>query len=167
MRLSCKSARWWCEEDITEIAVTSFSIREFQFPGDYAASFKLWSEAGLGIHLRRSDERDEIAKKLQRDADLFLVAEAGGEIIGTVLGGFDGRRGMVYHLAVAEGFREQGIGAKLMEALEKRLREKGCIRYYLLVTKDNQTAIRFYEKQGWKQMDDLCLYAKDIFQWRP
>ena len=147
---------------LSEIAVTSFSVREFQFPEDYLAVFKLWSEAGPGIHLRRSDERDEIAKKLLRDADLFLVAEAGGEIIGSVLGGFDGRRGMVYHLAVAEGFREQGIGVVLMEALEKRLREKGCIRYYLLVTKDNQTAIRFYEKQGWKQMDDLFLYAKDI-----
>jgi ribosomal protein S18 acetylase RimI-like enzyme len=93
--------------------------------------------------LRRSDEPDEIAKKLQRDADLFLVAEVDGEILGTVLGGFDGRRGMVYHLAVAERFREQGIGTILMAELEKRLRDQGCIRYYLLVTKDNQTAIRF------------------------
>jgi ribosomal protein S18 acetylase RimI-like enzyme len=104
----------------------------------------------------------EIAKKLQREADLFLVAEADGKLIGSVLGGFDGRRGMVYHLAVAEAFRKQGIGAALMDELEKKLKEKGCIRYYLLVTKDNQTAVRFYEERGWKQMDDLFLYAKDI-----
>lgn len=123
---------------------------------------RLWSESGEGIHLRKSDEPQEIAKKLQRDADLFLVAETEGKIIGTVMGGFDGRRGMVYHLAVAQGFRRRGIAAGLMEELEKRLREKGCIRYYLLVTKDNQAAIQFYEKHGWKQMDDLYLYAKDI-----
>ena len=145
-----------------KLAMPSTLIREFRFPEDYPAIFKLWSEAGSGIHLRKSDEPDEIAKKLKRDADLFLLAEIEGQIVGSVLGGFDGRRGMVYHLAVAEAFRQRGIGADLMEELEKRLREKGCIRYYLLVTKDNTTAVRFYENLGWKQMDDLFLYAKDI-----
>ena len=78
-----------------------FSIREFHFPEDYDAARRLWEGAGPGIHIRRSDEPGEIQKKLQRDPDLFLVAEADGQLIGTVLGGFDGRRGMVYHLAVA------------------------------------------------------------------
>jgi ribosomal protein S18 acetylase RimI-like enzyme len=137
-------------------------IREFHFPEDYPAVYKLWSEAGSGIHLRRSDEPAEIAKKMQRDSDLFLLAESEGQIIGSVLGGFDGRRGIVYHLAVAEAFRQRGIGADLMAELEARLQEKGCIRYYLLVTKDNLTAVQFYENLGWKQMDDLFLYAKDI-----
>ena len=140
----------------------SVEIREFRYPGDYHAVYQLWSEAGAGIHLRRSDEPGEIAKKISRDPDLFLLAESEGQIVGSVLGGFDGRRGMVYHLAVAEAFRQQGIGADLMGELEKRLREKGCIRYYLLVTKDNASAIRFYENMGWKQLDDLSLYAKDI-----
>jgi ribosomal protein S18 acetylase RimI-like enzyme len=143
-------------------SVNSVEIREFRYPEDYPAVYKLWSEAGAGIHLRRSDEPGEIAKKIGRDPDLFLLAVSDGQIVGSVLGGFDGRRGMVYHLAVAEAFRQRGIGADLMGVLEKRLREKGCIRYYLLVTKDNSSAIRFYENLGWKQMDDLFLYAKDI-----
>jgi N-acetylglutamate synthase len=149
-------------EQTAKLLVPAVVIREFKFPEDYPVVFKLWSEAGAGIHLRKSDEPDEIAKKLKRDADLFLLAESEGLVVGSVLGGFDGRRGMVYHLAVAEAFRKQGIGADLMEELEKRLREKGCIRYYLLVTKDNDTAVRFYENLGWKQMDDLFLFAKDI-----
>ena len=49
----------------------------------------------------RSDTLAEITKKVQRDPDLFLVAEADGRLIGSVIGGFDGRRGMIYHLAVA------------------------------------------------------------------
>lgn len=110
----------------------------------------------------KSDEPDEIAKKIQRDGDLFLVAEREGKIIGTVLGGFDGRRGMVYHLAVDAAYRQQGVGAELMSALEQRLKEKGCIRYYLLVTKDNHEAIRFYTNLGWSSMDDLFLFSKDI-----
>jgi ribosomal protein S18 acetylase RimI-like enzyme len=110
----------------------------------------------------RSDKPDEIAKKLKHDPDLFLVAERDGRIVGSVLGGFDGRRGMVYHLAVAQSERRLGIGEGLMTELENRLRQKGCIRSYLLVTQDNKDAIRFYEKRDWEQMDTLYAYAKDL-----
>ncbi|MGE5123555.1 MAG: GNAT family acetyltransferase [Acidobacteriaceae bacterium] len=136
-------------------------LREFQFPDDFTQVIELWKNAGSGIHLRRSDERDEITKKLQRDPDLFLVAEVAGKVIGSVLGGFDGRRGMVYHLAVEAEFRNRGIGAVLMAELESRMKQKGCIRSYLMVTHDNQEAIRFYHSLGWEQMDILT-FGKDL-----
>jgi ribosomal protein S18 acetylase RimI-like enzyme len=139
----------------------AYQIRPFRFPEDYPAVIHLWQSAGPGIHIRRSDEPEEIRKKLQRDPDLFLVAENEGRIVGSVIGGFDGRRGMMYHLAVAADYRQQGMGAALMDALEERLRAKGCIRYYLLVTKDNEPAIRFYEKRGWERME-LYTYGKDL-----
>lgn len=145
-------------------------LREFIFPDDYDAVIELWGSAGPGIHLRRSDEPDEIAKKLSRDPDLFLVAEAqpgAGEapkpykIVGAVMGGFDGRRGMMYHLAVSPEYRRRKIATLLMEALEGRLRAKGCIRYYLLVTLDNEEAMRFYEAHGWERMQ-LYAYGKNL-----
>ena len=136
-------------------------LREFQYPSDYPQVINLWKQAGEGIHLRRSDEQGEIAKKLQHDPDLFLVAELDGSIIGSVLGGFDGRRGMVYHLAVAAPLRKLGIGSALMVELEKRMKQKGCIRTYLLVTRDNFDAIRFYNNSGWEQMD-LLIYGKNL-----
>jgi ribosomal protein S18 acetylase RimI-like enzyme len=139
----------------------ALSIRPFKYPNDYLVVHTLWSTAGPGIHVRRSDDADEIAKKLERDPDLFLLAELDGQVVGTVLGGFDGRRGMVYHLAVAETYRQRGIGSALMAELESRLRQKGCLRYYLLVTNDNVDAMRFYQMLGWEEMD-LHIYAKDI-----
>jgi ribosomal protein S18 acetylase RimI-like enzyme len=140
---------------------TQIKIREFLYPQDYPAVYALWQNAGPGIHLRRSDEQEEIARKLERDPDLFLLAEVAGVIIGSVLGGFDGRRGMMYHLAVAGQYRQQGVASALVDELERRLRAKGCIRYYLLVTTDNDSAIRFYERRGWERMD-LYTYAKDL-----
>lgn len=137
------------------------NIRTFKYPDDFPAVIHLWSTAGPGVHVGRSDEAREIEKKLQRDPDLFLVAEQQGEIIGTVLGGFDGRRGLVYHLAVAQNQRQNGLGDQLMQELERRLHSKGCIRCYLLVTTDNQPAINFYEKRGWERMQ-LLIYAKNI-----
>ena len=139
----------------------AFSIREYEHPDDYPSVYRIWESAGSGIHLRRSDTIQEIYKKVQRDPDLFLVAIIKGEIVGTVIGGFDGRRGMMYHLAVHPDFRNQGIGHNLVKELEIRLRQKGCLRYYLLVTKDNEPAIRFYEALGWEEMD-LYIFGKDL-----
>lgn len=142
-------------------APIQFNIREFCYPEDYAAVYALWQTAGPGIHVRRSDEPEEIARKLERDPDLFLLAENHGEVIGSVLGGFDGRRGMMYHLAVAEQYRQHGIASALVDELERRLRAKGCIKYYLLVTVDNDSAIRFYERRGWERME-LYIYGKHL-----
>jgi len=79
-----------------------------------------------------------------------------------VIGGFDGCRGMVYHLAVSPDARQSGIGTALMTELERRLQEKGCTRIYLMVTKANRSAMRFYENRGWTKMENVFTYAKDV-----
>jgi ribosomal protein S18 acetylase RimI-like enzyme len=139
---------------------TYMQIREFNLELDYEIVRALWREAGSGIQLSPSDEQGEISKKLNRDPDLFLVAEEGKWIVGAVLGGFDGRRGMVYHLAVQPEYRERGIGRALMDELEHRLRAKGCLKYYLLVTKDNQEALAFYRQMGCDEMELLVMGKK-------
>ncbi len=139
-----------------------YQLREFRYPEDYPAVIELWSQAGPGIHVRRSDQPEEIVKKLQRDPDLFLLAEADRQVIGSVLGAFDGRRGMIYHLAVMESWRKRGVGEALMAEVEQRLRLKGCIRCYLMVTADNENAIRFYEKRGWARMHPIETFGKDL-----
>jgi ribosomal protein S18 acetylase RimI-like enzyme len=140
---------------------SAYILRTFIFPDDYHAVIQLWSTAGDGVHLGTSDTYEEIAKKMQRDPDLFLVVEKEGEIIGAVMGGFDGRRGLVYHLAVAHSERRNGIASALMTELEERLRSKGCRRAYLLVTPDNIEAQRYYEKRGWECMNILT-YGKNL-----
>ncbi len=136
------------------------NIRTFKFPDDYPPVVELWERSGPGIHVGRSDTLNEVAKKIQRDPDLFLVADLQDEIIGAVIGGFDGRRGMIYHLAVDKEFRQFGVGTALMETLENRLREKGCLRSYLMIRKDN-AATQFYDKQGWQALD-IFVFGKDL-----
>jgi len=135
-------------------------LREFTLE-DYDTVLALWQNAGEGLGIGRSDTRDEIAKKLQRDPDLFLVAEDDGKIIGTVISGYDGRRGLIYHLAVARAYRERGIGTMLMNEVERRLRAKGCLRAYLLVKRGNEQVVEFYRQRGWETMD-VTLMAKSF-----
>ena len=84
----------------------SFQIREFHFPEDYNSVLHLWKGLEKGVHVGRSDTPAEIEKKIARDPDLFLVAELDSDIIGSVIGGFDGRRGLIYHLLLPDPFVE-------------------------------------------------------------
>jgi ribosomal protein S18 acetylase RimI-like enzyme len=140
----------------------SVTIREFIFPNDYAPTSKLWESIETGIHVGRSDTPEELQKKLKRDPDLFLVAELDGQIIGSIIGGYDGRRGMIYHLAVHETVRKQGVGATLMNEVEKRLQAKGCVKCYLLILADNEHAAQFYENRGWNEMEEVRIFGKEF-----
>lgn len=142
--------------------MAEIQIREFRFPDDYPPVYELWSSMEKGVHVGRSDTAVEIEKKIQRDPDLFLVAECDHKIIGAVMGGYDGRRGLIYHLAVNPSFRGQGIGSRLMDEVEARLRSKGCLKSYLLVTSDNPEVEAYYQKRGWYHMDAIHLFGKDI-----
>jgi ribosomal protein S18 acetylase RimI-like enzyme len=137
------------------------AIRDFDPARDLDAVLALWGSAGSGIHLGSSDEPAELRKKLLRDPDLFLVDEQDGRLRGAVMGGFDGRRGMVYHLAVAPEERRRGIGRKLMHELERRLKHKGCLKCYLLVAPDNPEALEFYQGLSWEPMD-LHILGKEL-----
>jgi ribosomal protein S18 acetylase RimI-like enzyme len=139
-----------------------FQIREFRFPDDYEEVYRLWKTIEKGVHVGRSDSPDEIEKKVTRDPDLFLVAESEGRIIGSVIGGFDGRRGLVYHLAVAVSLRGMGIGTCLMDELESRLRSKGCLKCFLLVAPDNSEVETYYQQRGWQHMDKVRIYGKEL-----
>ncbi len=133
-------------------------IREFTLH-DYEAVIDLWKRAGLV--LSRSDSLEGIKSKLERDPDLFLVAEEDQRIVGAVMGCFDGRRGWVNHLAIDPQFQGKHFGKIIMEELEKRLKEKGCEKVNLLVRMDNTKVQGFYERLGFKQ-DELVFMEKWI-----
>ena len=97
-------------------------IREFKID-DYPIVRDLWQAAGL--ILRPGDELEDVKLKLQRDPDLFLVAVQDDRIVGSIMGGWDGRRGWIYHLAVKPEHQRKGIGAELVREVEKRLVVKG------------------------------------------
>jgi ribosomal protein S18 acetylase RimI-like enzyme len=142
--------------------MSDIQIREFRFPADYQQVYELWSSIEKGVHIGRSDTLAEIEKKISRDPDLFLVAECENTIIGSVIGGYDGRRGLIYHLAVGASFRGQGIGSRLMDEVEERLRLKGCLKCYLLVVEGNHEAESYYQNHGWQSMSDVHLFGKNL-----
>ncbi|SMB43530.1 putative acyltransferase with acyl-CoA N-acyltransferase domain [Serratia proteamaculans] len=122
-------------------------IRVFR-QDDFEEVITLWERCDL---LRPwNDPEMDIERKLNHDPDLFLVAEVGGEVVGSVLGGYDGHRGSAYYLGVHPDYRGRGIANALISRLEKKLIARGCPKIQLMVREDNDTVIEMYEKLGYE-----------------
>ena len=57
--------------------------------------------------------------------------------------------GHTYELFVADAYRNQGIGARLMEKVENYFREKGCELASVYAVASNTRAWDFYKKNGY------------------
>ena len=140
--------------------LSNIRIDEFHL-SDYDLIVNLWKEAGLV--LRPGDDLDSIRLKLQRDPDLFLVAREMGElVVGSVMGGWDGRRGWIYHLAVKPSRQRQGIAKALIRELESRLAGKGAKRVNAQIYESNTASIRFFGACGYETRPDLVMIGKAL-----
>ncbi len=119
---------------------------------DYEQACALWNSAE-GIEICEGDSRDEIRAYLARNPELSRVAEADGVTAGAVLCGHDGRRGFIYHLAVAPEFRGRGIGKLLVADCMKGLHAAGVTRAIILVSNENSLGREFWLRQGWEEID--------------
>jgi ribosomal protein S18 acetylase RimI-like enzyme len=98
--------------------------------------------------------------KLQRDPDLFLVAEENNEIVAVVVGAWDGRRGWINHLAVKPSFQRKGIATSLIRELEKRLRLKGAKKVNAQIYQWNTHSLEFFKAAGYEVHSDLIMIGK-------
>lgn len=146
------------------------SIREF-CAADTDSTIALWEVCGLTRPW--NDPRADIARKLSVQPELFLVAEVGptapgaqagtvsdrepGEIVGSVMAGYDGHRGWMYYLATAPEHRGIGLGRALVAEAERRLEAMGCPKAQLMVRSDNAAAVGFYSGLGYETNDVLVL----------
>ena len=116
----------------------------------------LWKEAGFNLSF--SDTLPELKKMLQHNPNLCLVLELSNnekKIIGAVLGGFDGRRGWIHHLAINPLYQNKRIGTKIMDELTQRFENMGVAKLKLEILEKNKNVIEFYKKIGWDLRNDL------------
>jgi ribosomal protein S18 acetylase RimI-like enzyme len=121
-------------------------IRPYQTQ-DEAAILELWLRCNLVVP-QNNPERD-INRKLQVNPEWFLVGVLDGKVVATCMAGYEGHRGWINYLAVSPKYRRQGIGMRIMEEAENRLRFGGCPKINLQVRETNQEVIRFYTRIGY------------------
>ena len=130
-------------------------IRRYS-PDDHAEVLNLWLRS-FPDDPPWNKPNDIIKRKSRWQEDLFLIGEKDGIIVAAVLGGYDGFRGWVYHLAVDEMWRGLGIGRQMMTAIEQRLKELGCPKINLQVRSNNQEVVEFYKHMGYDVEDHTSM----------
>lgn len=129
---------------------------------DYDDVYSLWTRtAGMGLN-PLDDTREGIGKFLARNPGTCFVATIEGRIVGAILSGHDGRRGFIYHAAVAAGERLKGIGKALVAKATEALGKEGIRKVALLVMKENDIGNRFWEAEGFGVREDLVYRNKVI-----
>ena len=129
---------------------------------DYEGVYRLWrSTPGMGLNTT-DDSRAGIERYLNRNPSTCFVAENAGEIIGVILSGHDGRRGMIHHTAVSLSDRKQGIGNALLEHAMRALEQEGIHKVALTVFSANEAGNRFWENRGFTKRTDLVYRNKNI-----
>ncbi|GAA0468081.1 GNAT family acetyltransferase [Parasphingorhabdus litoris] len=115
---------------------------------DGDAVVALWRVCGL---TRPWNDAAADFRRAVNDASAdILCLEKGGNLLATVMVGYDGHRGWVYYLGVSPDARMQGLGRDMMEAAEIWLRERDAPKIQLMVREDNEQAIGFYEALGYE-----------------
>ena len=81
---------------------------------DYDKVSALWHMIP-GFAIRSMDDsREGVARFLDRNPDMSVVAFSGEVLLGAILCGHDGRRGCLYHVCVHPDHRRRGIGSSMV-----------------------------------------------------
>lgn len=129
-------------------------FRQFH-PDDTEATVALWQACGLTRPW--NDPHKDIERKLQQEPELFIVAEHNGQLLGSVMAGYDGHRGWIYYLSVLPQYQSQGLGKSLVLQAEQRLRSKGCPKIQLMIRHDNSGVQDFYRTLGYESAEVVVL----------
>jgi N-acetylglutamate synthase len=126
---------------------------------DYQSVIELWN-ACEGV--RANETPEELARILDRNPGLCLVARVGKALAGAILCCHDGRRGYLYHLGVRPNFRRQGIATLLVDRCLTELARLGIRRCTIFLIRGNTDGEAFWRQHGWRERTDLVAFAKDL-----
>ena len=137
---------------------------------DYDQIFALWNSTEQSKRALNpvDDSREGIERYLKRNpTTCFLALSKDGsgdasEVVGVILTGHDGRRGIIHHMCVHPSFRRQGIARMLVQKAEEALKAEGINKIFGLVFKDNDPANAFWENQGYSLRTNLNYRNKSL-----
>jgi ribosomal protein S18 acetylase RimI-like enzyme len=125
---------------------------------DIEAVLLLWT--GSGAEPTHTDDAPSLQALIEHDGSALLVAEDQGELVGSVLAGWDGWRGSVYRLVVAPTHRRLGVGRRLLAEAEGHLHSVGGRRLCAIVVETEPAATGFWRAGGWEEQRHRLRFVK-------
>ena len=119
-------------------------LRSYQ-PGDFRQIKQLLIKCKLFD--KSYDTKGKLDRKKPRDS--IIVADDNGCIVGCIFYTWDNWDSSLYRLAVNKRYRNRGIGTRLLEEAEKRLKKRGADVSSSRIHVRNKTALKFLRKHGY------------------
>jgi ribosomal protein S18 acetylase RimI-like enzyme len=110
---------------------------------DVDGLLEMWREAAENAG-RPADTRQAVTALLGRDPEALILAERGGELIGSIIAGWDGWRCHLYRLA------------------EDRFKRLGASRADAMVLDDNDLGQNLWQASGYRRQDDWRRWVKSL-----
>ena len=131
---------------------------------DYDELFALWNEVPQTKRALNpvDDTREGITSYMNRNPHTCFGAFVDGKLVGAILSGHDGRRGIIHHLCVNPAFQKKGIARTLVRKAEDALKGEGIQKIFCLVFVDNDPANAFWEKTGYPARTNLNYRNKSL-----
>jgi ribosomal protein S18 acetylase RimI-like enzyme len=139
--------------------VTGPSIRNGA-PADLDAVLGMWVLSGARPTV--TDGIEPLCSLLAVDPHALLIADARGEVVGSLIAAWNGWRGSFYRLAVRPDHRRRGLATRLVREGEKRLRDRGAVRLDAIVAADEVGALGFWSEAGYEHQRDRSRFVKNF-----
>jgi ribosomal protein S18 acetylase RimI-like enzyme len=138
----------------SEIKIRNFTIK------DYDQLIELWKKANLPFKPEGRDSKEKLLKELDHGFSIFFVAEYQGELLGSVFGTHDGRKGWINRLVVSPEIQQQGLAKRLVDELETKVYSLGIEIIACLVEDWNKSSMQVFEKLGYQKHTDIFYFTK-------
>ena len=126
---------------------------------DTDAVIKLWQSCELVRPW--NDPQKDIDRNMTDRNGVFWVGRVDGEVMASIMIGYDGHRGSINYLAIDPAFKGQGYGRQLMREAETFLISIGCPKISFCVRRDNEPVVQFYDALDYKP-DDVFFFGKRL-----
>jgi ribosomal protein S18 acetylase RimI-like enzyme len=121
---------------------------------------RFWKLAGEGTD--RHDSVQACRALIERDPEALMLAEIDGELVGTLIAGWDGWRAHLYRLAVHPEHRREGIARTLIERAEERFTSFGAFRADAMVLHANELAHHAWSSAGYGSQPQWARWVKPL-----
>jgi len=127
------------EQELYELITAAFT-----WPGHTMTSIEAWREA--------------LFRNGRYDPEYFVMVRQAGRLVGAALSYNEGVRGWIRQLAVSPDLQGKGLGSLLLRHMFRVYFEKGVPSVALGVASANETANRFYERNGMTRTREFVEY---------